>query len=58
MLMKNIFIVSTGELVLRGGDLNIEKEKQKLLEYENNIERIIIVNYQGEKTNDITSILA
>ena len=42
----------------QGGDLNIEKEKQKLLEYENNIERIIIVNYQGEKTNDITSILA
>ena len=42
----------------KGGDCNSEKEKQKLLEYENNIERIIVVNYQGEKTNDITSILA
>jgi len=42
----------------QGGDLSIEKEKQKLLEYENNIERIIVVNHRGEKSNDITSILA
>ena len=42
----------------QGGDLNIEEEKQKLLEYENNIERIIVVNHRGEKSNDITSILA
>lgn len=42
----------------QGGDLNIEEEKQKLLEYENNIERIIVVNQRGEKSNDITSILA
>ena len=42
----------------QGGNLDIEKEKQKLLEYENNIERIIVVNHRGEKSNDITSILA
>lgn len=42
----------------QGGDLNIEKEKIKLLEYENNIERITVVNHQGEKSNDITSIFA
>lgn len=42
----------------QGGNLDIKEEKQKLLEYENYIERIIVVNHRGEKSNDITSILA
>lgn len=41
----------------QGGDLNNKKVQEKLRDYDNHIERIIIVNHLGEKSNDITSIL-
>lgn len=42
----------------QGGDLNDKKVKEKLSDYDNQIERIIVINHLGEKSNDITSILA
>ncbi len=41
----------------QGGNLDNKKIQQKLAEYDNPNERILVVNYFGEKSNDITRIL-
>ena len=42
----------------QGGDLDDQKIQERLVDYDNQIERIIVVNHSGEQSNDITSILA
>lgn len=41
----------------QGGNLDDEKVQKQLAEYDNPNERILIVNYLGERLNDITKIL-
>ena len=41
----------------QGGSLDNKKSQQKLAGYDNPIKRILVVNYLGKKSNDITKIL-
>lgn len=41
----------------QGGDLDDKKVQKRLAEYDNPNERILVVNYLGEKSKDITKIL-